>query len=93
MPYIKQDQRAKYNSLIDLITNKLLISKRMQSGPGELNYVISSIVWKLFDDDPNYAKGNELMGVLEAAKLEFYRRKLAPYEDQKIKENGDITSA
>jgi hypothetical protein len=30
------------------------------------------------------------MGVLESAKLELYRRKIAPYEDDKIAENGDV---
>jgi hypothetical protein len=28
--------------------------------------------------------------VLECIKQEFYRRKLAPYEEAKIKENGDL---
>jgi len=31
-----------------------------------------------------------MIGVLECVKQEFYRRKVAPYEDIKIIENGDI---
>ena len=31
-----------------------------------------------------------LIGVLECAKLELYRRVAAPYEDDKIDENGDV---
>ena len=57
---------------------------------GELNFVISSIIWKIFDDNPSYTLGNNLVGVLECVKQEFIRRKLNPYEDEKIIENGDL---
>jgi hypothetical protein len=58
---------------------------------GELNYVITN----LLDDylsayGLNYTNVNALVGVLECAKLELYRRIAAPYEDEKIKENGDV---
>jgi hypothetical protein len=33
---------------------------------------------------------NDIIGVLEAAKTEFYRRIIAPYEDIKIQDNGDM---
>jgi hypothetical protein len=33
---------------------------------------------------------NKAVGVLECVKLEFYRRVAAPYEDEKIKESGDV---
>ncbi len=32
----------------------------------------------------------ELLGAVEGAKLELYRRLAAPYEDLKIRENGDV---
>ena len=87
MPYIKQQDRAQWDSLIESTTKKLI---ETDSGPGDLNYVISSIVWKLFKDIPNYANANELMGVLECVKQEFYRRQVAEYENKKIVENGDL---
>lgn len=31
-----------------------------------------------------------VLAALEAAKLEFYRRQVAPYEDKKIESNGDV---
>lgn len=31
-----------------------------------------------------------MVGALESAKLELYRRKVSPYEDQKIEANGDV---
>jgi hypothetical protein len=39
---------------------------------------------------PSYTRGNELIGVMECVKQEFYRRRLGIYEDLKLKENGDI---
>lgn len=85
MPYIQRDKREKFTA--DLEFARLKLSK---TGPGELNYFISSLVWLLFDEDPSYAKANELLGALEAVKQEFYRRKVAPYEDVKMAENGDV---
>ena len=33
---------------------------------------------------------NRSMGVLECIKSEWYRRQVGPYEDKKIRENGDV---
>ena len=63
--------------------------------PGDLNFIISEIVMEYVANTNggiSYTKMNEVVGVLECAKLELYRRVLAPYEDDKIKENGDIES-
>ena len=81
MPYIKQEMRDQFND--GLIT--------LPSNEGEMNYVITD----LLDDylsayGLNYANVNALVGVLECAKLELYRRIAAPYEDIKIQENGDV---
>ena len=57
---------------------------------GDLNYIITMILSKALGENPNYARLNEIMGVLECCKLEMYRRKVAKYEDQKISENGDV---
>lgn len=86
MPYIKQNDRLRYLTEVDSLSVKL----QEKSTPGELNFVISKIVWELFSKNPSYTKGNELMGVLECVKQEFYRRLLAEYEIEKIVENGDI---
>lgn len=37
-----------------------------------------------------YQDINDIMGAIEGAKLEFYRRIAAPYENEKITENGDV---
>lgn len=89
MPYIKKEDREKYEDIINEAVRRIHCGNKIPSA-GELNYVISSIIWKLFDINPSYTTGNNFMGVLDCVKQEFYRRKLAPYEDEKIKENGDI---
>jgi hypothetical protein len=48
------------------------------------------VVWELFKKNPRYSTANNLMGVLECVKAEFYRRQVANLEDRKIIENGDI---
>lgn len=57
---------------------------------GELNYLITRIIDDYLGDAQSYRRFNEVIGVLECAKLEYYRRKVAPYEDKKIQENGDV---
>lgn len=56
-----------------------------------LNYCISTLLSKsLAAQGTNYRKINELIGVLECAKLELYRRVASPYEDEKKDSNGDV---
>lgn len=87
MPYINRIARRKYDQTI----NDLLdILRANHVTPGDINYVFSSIVWRLFDSNKSYTTGNELIGVLECVKQEFYRKKLAIYEDIKEKENGSL---
>ena len=59
--------------------------------PGELNYIITLICKDYIDRYGEcYRTFNDIMGVLEGVKLEMYRRKTGPYEDRKIKQNGDV---
>jgi len=57
---------------------------------GELNYKVTQLVLDYLPTSPRYADYNSVVGVLESAKLEFYRRAVSVYEDGKIKENGDV---
>ncbi|MBI9085367.1 MAG: hypothetical protein JEZ11_17360 [Desulfobacterales bacterium] len=80
MPYVKQEDR------------KRLDAGEKPKNAGELNYVISKILDAYLEAKGGirYAHLNEIVGVLECAKLELYRRLAAPYEDRKIDENGDV---
>ena len=93
MPYIKVSDRDSINemseSLIDMFVNAPTKDGKFVA-EGELNYAISKLVWAIFDKHRSYSTGNRLVGVLECVKQEFIRRRLNDYEDEKIKENGDI---
>lgn len=58
---------------------------------GQLNYAITALVadyWRRMGH--SYSTANDIMGAIEGAKLEFYRRIVAPYEEGKRVENGDV---
>lgn len=83
MPYIKQQTRT-------IHAIGLLAAPRPLT-PGDLNFVLSSLVLQYIADcGLSYVTLNEALGVLEAVKLELYRRVVGPYEDRKIAENGDL---
>lgn len=58
---------------------------------GELQYEIALLVsGYVNDNDLEYQTLNDVMGALDGASREFYRRIVAPYEDEKIAKNGDV---
>lgn len=61
------------------------------TSPGALNYLITRLVSRYVHDvGLDYDAINDVIGVLECAKAEFYRRVAAPYEDKKREANGDV---
>jgi len=79
MPYITQEKRDR------------LAQGASPQDPGELNYALTKILLEyLQSKGTSYGTVNEIMGVLNCATHEFYRRWAAPYEDKKIKDNGDL---
>ena len=80
MPYIKEEDKT-----------ALANGTRLTKTAGQLNYSITLLLKAYLEDNgTNYQNMNDVMGALEGAKLEFVRRVVNPYEDQKIKENGDV---
>lgn len=61
------------------------------TNPGELNFRITVLLNDyIYANKLNYQTINDIVGALEGAKLEFYRRVAAPYENGKIEANGDV---
>ncbi|MCS6770389.1 MAG: hypothetical protein NZ570_08150 [Candidatus Caldarchaeum sp.] len=87
MPYIPQKERAELDDEIDMLVQKLSKTPA-EKMDGKLNYVITRLLVKLYP--PSYFNYNRALGVLSAVAHEFYRRRVAPYEDVKIRENGDV---
>jgi len=92
MPYIRQEKRCEIENELDQLIIKFLESEVEVGTAGRLNYLISSITGAILNNDEriSYTRINELIGVLECAKLELYRRVAAPYEDDKSRLNGDV---
>ena len=72
---------------------------------GELNYALTRIINRFLGEAPHYEDYNAVMGVLARIHYEdynavmgvlasmgheIYRRRIAPCEDEKIDENGDV---
>ena len=61
-------------------------------GAGELNYLLTQLCLEYMEDNPDsgYVILNDIIGALELCKMEFFRRVVTPYENEKIEENGDV---
>ena len=71
--------------------DRLILGEELPQDAAELNFVICDLADSfLTRKGVTYAHVNEVMGAIECAKLEIYRRVAAPYEDQKAAENGDV---
>jgi hypothetical protein len=80
MPYIKKERR------------EAILAGAKPQDAGELNFAITTLVdgYLIDKGTVRYAHLNEVIGAIECAKLELYRRVAAPYEDVKISEAGDV---
>ena len=85
MPYIAQDDRD------DFAEFRGVVSGLEPKTAGEIQYMIAVIVAEFMkNSDYRYQNMNDVMGALNGANLEFYRRYVAPYEDECIAKNGDV---
>lgn len=79
MPYVKQERR------------RTDIGPFATDSAGDLNYHITRACQVFVGvNGQSYETLNCVIGALECAKLEFYRRLITVYEDKRIQENGDV---
>ena len=78
MPYVKEDRRN-------------IWLRKLPTTAGDLNYDITCLLLEYVEEHGlGYETLNTVGGALNYANLEFYRRVVAPYEDRKREENGDV---
>jgi len=82
MPYINSKGRKKMNPIVKLM------SKIGVKANGDLNYIL----YKYCKNNiiPSYNNYKNFCGELRQCATEIERRILANYENEKIRENGDV---
>lgn len=82
MPYIEPELRSKY----------LTIQSGFQAlgnlPAGDANYILTRFIQTF--PKSRYEELERIVGRLELVKLEYWRRVVVPYEDQKRQANGDV---
>lgn len=92
MPYIKTERRE---AILDLVASELgdpefVIKMSGIEAVGDLNYAITKLVDYWLGEGPTYTDINEVVGVLECAKLEVYRRVGVAIEEVACATRGDV---
>lgn len=89
MPYILNKHRCSFDDDIKSIANNVRdISNELR--PGVINYIFSKMLKEIYGECESYRFHNEVIGILESAKMEWYRRYTSKYEELCIDRNGDI---
>jgi len=84
MPYITPERRAVFDAHLEALAAEV-------AGQGEMNYCFYKLATLVIERiGESYDKLSMCSSAMEHAKLEWYRQRLVPYEEQKIKENGPI---
>jgi hypothetical protein len=85
MPYLRQEEKS--------VINNCFVGSFCPENAGQLQYAIAQMIDNYhLKYGRNYRNCNEIMGALNGANQEYYRRVVAPYEDTKIHSNGDCYS-
>ncbi|SNS80066.1 hypothetical protein SAMN05421640_1285 [Ekhidna lutea] len=82
MPYIKQEDRPKLDQLVEQMKEAGIAAN------GDLNYLLYAFCKRHVS--PSYNNYKNFIGELNQCATEIERRILAPYEDEKMRENGDV---
>jgi hypothetical protein len=82
MPYIKEGKRLAMDQVV-----RAMFDAGVEAN-GDLNYILYKFA--KYHVEPGYVNYKNFLGELNEASEEIRRRLLAPYEDEKITENGDI---
>lgn len=88
MPYVEDEYREQVDPYINPLA-KYVEARPHRSRVGVANYTITTFLLKAFPER-RYFTFVLVLGTLFCVALEYYRRRVAKYEDEKIKENGDV---
>jgi len=83
IPYIEKGRREPLGGQCRSIGSSL-------ENHGQLNFAITQILVGWLGGYKSYEAFNAVMGTLDCVAREFYRRVVAPYEEEKKKASGDV---
>ena len=93
MPYISERDRSEVDDIIEGIIEKVTSSdnNKTEIDSSKIIYIFYKTLKKLYG---GYGKGflekSDPIRILGCIEHEYYRKIIAPHEEIKIKENGDI---
>ena len=87
MPYIKKKDRKLYDEKLDGLCSALEAQDYID---GHITYVLFKIMARWFFHNPAYKTIASIRGCLVGTLSELDRRYFFPYEDKKIRKNGDV---
>lgn len=89
MPYIEKKEKEYLEPEISSLLEKL--NSLTNQNSGTLNYLFTRIAHNYIKNKGlRYQYLADVSSALQNADKEFYRRISIPYEDKKIKDNGDV---
>jgi hypothetical protein len=85
MSYIKSYERIKFNAILNELEEAL------PADADELHYLLT-VICKVYLNRSKVRSisHTDVHGTLSRVSQEIYRRETAPFEDKRIKENGDV---
>ena len=90
MPYVTPDRRELLVQF-DAKNHRFVVNTLDITSPEDLAFVFYRLCQLyVIRNGRKFETLNGIVGVLETTKGEFSRRILAPYEDRKMRENGDV---
>jgi len=90
LPYVTDKWKYKYQRcLVHLASRLIEDTMGGKENTGVVVYVVYLLLKRIYGEG-NFEVRSNALKVLESAKLEYYRRVIAPYEDKKIRINGDV---
>ena len=101
MPYIKKEERPRYEPAIEELLHAFQEAETGFEGEcignirGHVVYVIFKLLKEMYAFDDKYTSADfetrtEALAILDATRLEFFERFLKDYEAKKREENGDV---
>jgi len=82
MPYIKPEIRPTKDDVYDMMIEADVVAN------GDLNYILFKFC--KYQIEPSYNNYKNFIGELTECGMEIRREILAPYEDEKKAENGEV---